>query len=113
MNAMLHGANTCTPKQQASQLIIELGKSISNPHRQNLANIYIALDTATSVLQELEYAHQIIRHCLREMSDKQILEVAKLNQDNNLCSLWAFRTHQRQKMIERAGRVLGVRYVQG
>lgn len=58
------------------------------------------------MLKELEQAHQIIRECMREMNDEQILEVAKLNQNNNLSSLWAFRTHQRQKMIERAQRVL-------
>ncbi len=50
---------------------------------------------------------------MREMDDEQILEVAKLNQNNNLSSLWAFRTHQRQKMIERAQRVLlGAGYAQ-
>ena len=49
MNAILHGANTCTSKQQASQLIVELGKSISNPQRQTLANLYIAVDTANSL----------------------------------------------------------------
>ncbi|WEH87912.1 hypothetical protein PYR73_04110 [Acinetobacter soli] len=113
MNAILHGANTCTPKKQVSQLIIELGKSISNPQRQTIANLYIAVDTANSLLKELEQAHQIIRECMREMNDEQILEVAKLNQNNNLSSLWAFRTHQRQKMIERAQRVLlGAGYVQ-
>ncbi len=111
MNAILHGANTCTPQQQASQLIVELGKSISNPQRQTLANLYIAVDTANSLLNELEQAHQIIRQCMYEMTDEQILEVAKLNQNNNLSSLWAFRTHQRQKMIERAQRVLGIRSI--
>ncbi|MFX6479911.1 hypothetical protein ABTG05_14430 [Acinetobacter baumannii] len=50
MNAILHGANTCTPKKQASQLIVELGKTISNPQRQTLANLYIAVDTANSLL---------------------------------------------------------------
>ena len=111
MNAILHGANTCTPKKQASQLIVELGKSISNPQRQTLANLYIAVDTANSLLKELEQAHQIIREC---MNDEQILEVAKLNQNNNLSSLWAFRTHQRHKLIERAQRVLfGAGHVPG
>ena len=38
MNAILHGANTCTPKKQASQLIVELGKSISNGF---VAQIYL------------------------------------------------------------------------
>lgn len=52
MNAILHGANTCTPKKQASQLIVELGKTISNPQRQTLANLYIAVDTANSLLCE-------------------------------------------------------------
>ena len=113
MNAKFHCAYTCTSKKQASQLIVELGKSISNPQRQTLANLYIAVDTANSLLKELEQAHQIIRECMREMNDEQILEVAKLNQNNNLSSLWAFRTHQRQKMIERAQRVLlGAGYVQ-
>ncbi|RPE28282.1 hypothetical protein EC846_2725 [Acinetobacter sp. BIGb0102] len=111
MNAILHGANTCTTKKQASQLIVELGKSISNPQRQTLANLYIAVDTANSLLNELEQAHQIIRQCMYEMTDKQILEVAKLNQKSNLSSLWAFRTHQRQKMLERAQRVLGIRSI--
>ncbi len=106
MNAILHGAKTCTPKKQASQLIVELGKSISNPQRQTLANLYIAVDTANSLLNELEQAHRIIRQCMHEMNDEQILEVAKLNQNNNLSSLWAFRTHPRQSMIERAKRVL-------
>ena len=32
--------------KQASQLIVELGKTISNPQRQTLANLYIAVDTA-------------------------------------------------------------------
>ncbi|MDQ9821125.1 hypothetical protein RFY44_19965 [Acinetobacter bereziniae] len=114
MNAILRGANTRTHKQQVSQLIVELGKSITNPQRQTLSNFYIAVDTAYSVLQELEQAHQIIRQCMREMDDEQILEVAKLNQNNNLSSLWAFRTHQRQKMIERAQRVLfGAGHVPG
>ncbi|SSQ04471.1 Uncharacterised protein [Acinetobacter baumannii] len=72
MNAILHGANTCTPKKQASQLIVELGKSISNPQRQTLANLYIAVDTANSLLNELEQAHQIIRQCMHEMNDEQI-----------------------------------------
>lgn len=113
MNAILHGANICTAKKQTSQLIVELGKSISNPQRQTLANLYIAVDTANSLLKELEQAHQIIRECMNEMNDEQILKVAKLNQNNNLSSLWAFRTHQRQKMIERAQRVLlGAGYVQ-
>jgi hypothetical protein len=50
---------------------------------------------------------------MHEMTDEQILEVAKLNQNNNLSSLWAFRTHQRHKMIERAQRVLrGANHVQ-
>lgn len=111
MNANLHGANTCTPKQQAGQLIVELGKTISNPQRQTLVNLYIAVDTANSLLNELEQAHQIIRQCMYEMTDEQILEVAKLNQNNNLSSLWAFRTHQRQKMIECAQRVLGIRSI--
>lgn len=106
MNAILRGANTRTHKQQVSQLIVELGKSITNPQRQTLSNLYIAVDTAYSVLQELEQAHQIIRQCLREMNDEQILQVTKLNQNNNLSSLWAFRTHPRQSMIERAKRVL-------
>ena len=106
MNAILHGANTCTPKKQASQLIVELSKTISNPQRQTLANLYIAVDTANSLLNELEQAHQIIRQCMYEMTD-----VAKLNQNNNLSSLWAFRTHQRHKMIERAQRVLGIRSI--
>ncbi len=96
-----------------SQLIVELGKTISNPQRQTLANLYIAVDTANSLLNELEQAHQIIRQCMHEMNDEQILEVAKLNQNNNLSSLWAFRTHQRHKMIERAQRVLrGANHVQ-
>lgn len=113
MNAILRGANTCTPKQQAFQLIVELGKSISNPHRQTLANLYIAVDTANSLLNELEQAHKIIRECMHEMNDEQILEVAKLNQNNNLSSLWAFRIHQRKKLIERAQRVLfGAGHVQ-
>ena len=113
MNAILHGANTCTLKQQASQLIVELGKTISNPQRQMLANLYIAVDTANSLLNELEQAHQVIRQCMHEMTDNQILEVAKLNQNNNLSSLWEFRTHQRQKLIERAQRLLlGTGYVQ-
>ncbi|QNX88362.1 hypothetical protein [Acinetobacter seifertii] len=113
MNAILHGANICTAKKQTSQLIVELGKSISNPQRQTLANLYIAFDTANSLLKELEQAHQIIRECMNEMNAEQILKVAKLNQNNNLSSLWAFRTHQRQKMIERAQRVLlGAGYVQ-
>lgn len=111
MNAIFHGANTCTPKKQASQLIIELGKSISNPQRQTLANLYIAVDTANSLLNELELAHQIIRECMHEMSDEQILEVAKLNQNNNISSLWAFRTHPRKNLIERAQRVLGTNHV--
>ena len=114
MNAILHGANTCTPKKQAYQLIVELGKSISNPQRQTLANLYIAVDTANSLLKELEQAHQIIRECMKEMNDEQILKVAKLNQNNNLSSLWAFRTHQRHKLIERAQRVLfGAGHVPG
>ena len=113
MNAILHGANTCTPKKQASQLIVELGKTISNTQRQTIANLYIEVDTANSLLNELEQAHQIIRQCMHEMTDEQILEVAKLNQNNNLSSLWAFRTHQRHKMIERAQRVLrGANHVQ-
>ena len=113
MNAILHGANTCTAKKLTAQLIVELGETVSNPQRQTLANLYIAVDTANSLLNELEQAHQIIRECMREMNDEQILEVAKLNQNNNLSSLWAFRTHQRQKMIERAQRVLlGAGYVQ-
>ncbi len=112
MNTILRGANTYTPKQKASQLIIELGKSISNPQRQTLTNIYIALDSADSLLTELEHAHQIIRQCMRQMNDEQILEVAKLNQNDNLSSLWTFRTHQRQNLIDRAERLLGARYVQ-
>jgi NADH:ubiquinone oxidoreductase subunit D len=36
------------------------------------------------LLNELEQAHQIIRQCMHEMNDEQILEVAKLNQNNNL-----------------------------
>ncbi|WP_353164312.1 hypothetical protein [Acinetobacter guillouiae] len=111
MNTILRGANTYTPKQKASQLIVELGKSISNPQRQTLANLYIAVDMANSLLNELEQAHQIIRQCMNEMTDEQILEVAKLNQKSNLSSLWAFRMHQRQKMIERAQRVLGIRSI--
>lgn len=111
MNVILHGANTCTPKQQASQLIVELGKTISNSQRQTLANLYIAVDTASSLLNELEQAHQIIRQCMHEMTDEQILEVAKLNQKSNLSSLWAFRMHQRQKVVERAQRVLGIRSI--
>ncbi|KHF78782.1 hypothetical protein PJ15_2846 [Acinetobacter sp. neg1] len=114
MNSILHCANTCTSKKQASQLIVELGKSISNPQRQTLANLYIAVDTANSLLKELEQAHQIIRECMHEMNDKQLLKVAKLNQNNNLSSLWAFRTHQRHKLIERAQRVLfGAGHVEG
>ena len=113
MNATFHGAYTCTPKKQASQLIIEVGKTISNPQRQSLTHLYQALDTADSLLSELEHAHQIIRQCMHEMNDEQILEAAKLNQNNNLSSLWAFRTHQRHKMIERAQRVLrGANHVQ-
>lgn len=112
MNAIFHATKTCTPKKQASQLIVELGKTISNPQRQTLTNIYIALDSAESLLTELEHAHQIIRQCMRQMNDGQILEVAKLNQNNNLSSLWAFRTHQRQNLIERAECLLGARYVQ-
>ena len=51
---------------------------------------------------------------MHEMNDEQILEVAKFNQNNNLSSLWAFRTHQRHKLIERAQRVLfGAGHVQG
>jgi hypothetical protein len=49
---------------------------------------------------------------MRQMNDEQIREVAKLNQNNNLSSLWAFRTHQRQNLIERAERLLGAGYVQ-
>ncbi|MEQ1248572.1 hypothetical protein ABLT93_15540 [Acinetobacter soli] len=114
MNAILHGANICTAKKQTAQLIVELGKTISNPQRQSLANLYIAVDTANSLLNELEQAHQIIRQCMREMDDEQIFEVAKLNQNNNLSSLWAFRTHQRHKLIERAQRVLfGAGHVPG
>ena len=111
MNAKFHGAYTSTSKKQASQLIVELGKTISNPQRQTLSNLYIAVDTANSLLNELEQAHQIICQCMYEMTDEQILEVAKLNQNNNLSSLWAFRTHQRHKMIERAQRVLGIRSI--
>ena len=111
MNATFHGAYTCTSKKQASQLIVELGKSISNPQRQSLTHLYQALDTADSMLTELEHAHQIIRQCMRQMNDEQIAEVAKLNQNNHTPSLWAFRTHQRQNLIERAERLLGARYV--
>jgi hypothetical protein len=112
MNATFHGAHTCTSKKQASQLIVELGKSISNPQRQSLIHLYQALDTADSLLTELEHAHQIIRQCMRQMNDEQIAEVAKLSQNNHIPSLWAFRTHQRQNLIERAERLLGARYVQ-
>jgi hypothetical protein len=49
---------------------------------------------------------------MRQMNDEQIAEVAKLNQNNHTPSLWAFRTHQRQNLIERAERLLGARYVQ-
>ena len=110
MNAKFHCAYTCTSKKQASQLIVELGKSISNPQRQTLTQLYQALDTADSLLSELEHAHQIIRQCMRQMNDEQIAEVAKLNQNNYTPSLWAFRTHQRQNLIERAERLLGARY---
>ena len=83
MNAKFHGAYTSTSKKQASQLIVELGKSISNPQRQTLTQLYQALDTADSLLTELEHAHQIIRQCMRQMNDEQIAEVAKLNQNNH------------------------------
>lgn len=113
MNAIFHhGANICTPKKQTAQLIVELGKNISNQQRQNLTTIYIALDTANALLVELENAHQIIRHCMRQMDDEQILTVAKINQAANLSSLWAFRTSQRHNIIERAQRVFGVSHVQ-
>ena len=112
MNSTFHGAHTCTSKKQASQLIVELGKTISNPQRQALTNLYLALDTADSLLTELEYAHRIIRQYIHQMNDEQIIEVSKLNQDNNLPWLWAFRIHQRQNLIERAERILGARYVQ-
>ena len=49
---------------------------------------------------------------MRQMNDEQIAEVAKLNQNNHTPSLWSFRTHQRQNLIERAERLLGARYVQ-
>lgn len=112
MNTTFHGVHTCTSKKQASQLIVELGKTISNPQRQALTNLYLALDTADSLLTELEYAHRIIRQYIHQMNDEQIIEVSKLNQDNNLPWLWAFRIHQRQNLIERAERILGARYVQ-
>lgn len=111
MNAILHAVKTCTLQKQASQLIVELGKSISNPQRQMLTTIYIALDSADALLTELEHAHQIIRQCMRQMDDDQLLNVAKLNQNNHSSSLWAFRTHQRQNLIERAKRLLATRYL--
>lgn len=112
MNAILQVTTACTLKKQISQLIVELGKSISNPQRQTLTDLYILADTATSLCEELEQSHQIIRECLHQMNDEQILEVTKLNQNSHLSSLWALRTHQRQKMIERAQRVLtGAGYV--
>lgn len=66
MNAILHGANTCTPKKQASQLIVELGKSISNPQRQTLANLYIAVDTQTPYSKNLnKHIKSFINACMK------------------------------------------------
>ena len=109
MNTTFHGVHTCTSKKQASQLIVELGKTISNPQRQALTNLYLALDTADSLLTELEYAHRIIRQCMHQMNDEQIIELSNLNQDNNLPWLWAFHTYQRQNLIERAERIFRAR----
>ena len=56
MNAILHGASTCTPKKQASQLIVELGKSISNPQRQTLAT------SISLLILQIPYSTNLNKH---------------------------------------------------
>lgn len=112
MNAIFHGADLCTLKQQLQNLIIDLGQSISNPQRQILTQLYIALDTAETMLKELEQAQHIVANCLYHMTDQQILIASTRYQKHGLSSLWTFRSHPRQKLIERARRILGVGHVE-
>ena len=52
MNNFYSSLNALTTKQLLQQLIVQLGKSISNPQRQALIEIYITLDNADRVFEQ-------------------------------------------------------------
>ena len=55
MNIEFNGANPCTPKNLAKQLIVESAKILNHQHRQALVDIFKTLDQAEkSTLDNLE-----------------------------------------------------------
>ena len=70
MNIEFNGANPCTPKNLAKQLIVESAKILNHQQRQALVDIFKTLDQAEkSTLDNQEYpedwvkrTHQRPRH---------------------------------------------------
>lgn len=78
MNSMSHDVNTTTAKQTAQQLIVELGKSISNKQRQALVEIFIALDRADDLIQKLDKANTLISTCMDEEQRQYVDRIHKI-----------------------------------
>ena len=64
MNIKFNGANSCTPKNLAKQLIVESTKLLNNKQRQALLDIYITLDQAEKPAQNTILNHSVTeQHC--------------------------------------------------
>ena len=66
MNTVFNGADRCTPKKQAQQLIVELSKSITTQQRQALLDIYIALDRAEAAEKQPVSTQKYVKPSLTE-----------------------------------------------
>lgn len=67
MNNKFNGANLCTPKKLAKQLLVESATLLSHQQRQALLDIYKTLDQAESNTQEhtpsdLELEQPLLSH---------------------------------------------------
>lgn len=100
MNANLKNQNTMSPKQRVKQLIIDMTQSITLTQCESLIEAFIALDHAENILNELEKAHHIIKTCLSNMSEQQIINCSQHLDSYGISNLWVFRTYQRQGLID-------------
>ena len=93
-------------KEQFAQLFWDLHPQLTTAQQQTCTNTLIALDQLATLLYELQQAHGIIHNCINSMTAEQRLQVASNNYLDHLSAQWAFRSSERQEVLQRGKSIL-------
>lgn len=94
-------------QEQLGLLFWQLREQLTHEQRNTMLDAIAALQHAKSILYELQKADTIIHNCINIMTDEERLKVAHQNQCDGLSTQWAFRSTERQEIIQRAKRLAG------